>query len=172
MLKFLALAIAFMSDTVPTCTIQTKNGPVDINLTDFDPKIHKLVDAKDMPKLKPLDPAQRQSLFGSSVQPASWKLPDGKTLQLNTVVAEAHKRSGQTEESWNALPDGERERMIADVVAEMVPVVPSFTIGKNGKRGGASKFVIHDGAGNVVGEKEYDTHKEAEAEIKILNGEK
>lgn len=31
-----------MSGAVPVITIETENGPVDINLSDFDPAIHKV----------------------------------------------------------------------------------------------------------------------------------
>lgn len=31
-----------MTDAVPTITILTENGPVDINISDFNPAIHKV----------------------------------------------------------------------------------------------------------------------------------
>lgn len=31
-----------MSDVVPIITIETENGPVDINMSDFDPSVHKV----------------------------------------------------------------------------------------------------------------------------------
>jgi hypothetical protein len=167
----LALVAAFMSDVLPTVKIQTENGPVEINFTDYDPNKHKLVDAKDLPPLKPLDPAKREMLFGSNIQPSTWTLGDGSTLQLGTVVAEAHKRSGHTVEGWNALPNDDREKFIADVVAEMVPTAPAggFKTGKRG-RGATTKFFVVDGAGKQVGE-EYSTEDEAKEQAAILNGE-
>lgn len=167
----IALLAAFMSDVLPTVKIQTPNGPVEINLSDYDEKKHKLVAAKDLPPLQPLDPAKRDMLLGSNVQPSTWTLPDGSTLQLGTVVAEAHKRSELTVAAWNKLSNDKREKAIAEVVAEMVPPAPGgFKVGHNGKKGDARKFVILDDAGKIVGDAEYETEADAQAEADTMNG--
>ena len=41
-----------MSDTCEVVTIETENGPVEINKSDFDGKIHKLAGEKSAPKPK------------------------------------------------------------------------------------------------------------------------
>lgn len=159
-----------MSGAVPVVTIKTKNGPVDINLSDFDPAIHERAEVTD---LKPLDPSKQTAIYGSSKQPESWTLADGSVLELGTVVRVAFERSGLTEAKWNKLKQDDREDKIAAVVAEMVPVQTAggFKVGKNGKKGDAAKFVILDGSGKPFGEAEFDTQEAAEAQIAILNGE-
>jgi hypothetical protein len=86
-----------MSGILPTVTVKTKNGPVEINLSDYDPKEHTLV--------------------GGSVESK-----------------------------------------------------PEFTVGKNGKRGAASKFVILNADGERHGEDEFDSKEEAEAAIENMVG--
>lgn len=155
------------TEVLPTVKIKTKNGPVDINLSDFNKDIHKLADASDIGPLKPLDPKEQTALYGSSIQPAGWTLPDGSTLQLGEVVAEAHKLSGKTVEAWNKLAQDKREKLIADMVAEMVPTATAaYTIGTSG-RGAAAKFVVLDVNGAIVGE-HYDTKEAAEAALDAL----
>ena len=173
MTKFnLALLVAFMSDIVPTVTIKTPNGPVDINLSDFDAHKHEIADATSLPPLKPLDPKDQVALFGSSKQPSGWTLPSGEILQLGTVVQKAFERSSLSIEEWNKIPQDQREEMIAEVVEQMVPPAPlAFKVGHNSKRGKDRRFVILDGEGKVVGDAEYDTEEEAKAEIAALSGE-
>ena len=60
---------------------------------------------------KPAAPVDAQTLYGSDVQPALFEV-NGETVQLGTIVAAAHVRSGKTVEEWNALPVEERERLI------------------------------------------------------------
>lgn len=110
-----------MNDVVPTVKIKTANGPVEINLSDFVPGTHELADAADLPPLQPVAEPQVDPLYGSSIQPATWTLDNGDVLQLGTVVAEAHARSGLSVAEWNALPQEIREEKIAEVVNEIVP---------------------------------------------------
>ncbi len=156
---------------LPTVTIKTKNGPVEINLTDYDPEKHVLAEASDLTPLKQENTSAPAGLFGSSIQPASWTLKDGSVLQLGTVVAEAHKRSGLTVEEWNAQAVDVIEAAIAEVAEEFLEkdeeVVAAYKIGKNGKRGGASRFVIFNQENVIVGE-EYQTLEEAEEALKAL----
>lgn len=84
-----------MNETCPTVTIQTENGPVRINATDYDPKQHKLV--------------------GGSAAPAEDN-EDGK------VDVSKLKKTG----------------------------FHDLLIGKNGARGGASKFVLFNDKGERV----------------------
>ena len=150
-----------MSETVPTVKIKGENGePTIINFSDYDATKHELaVDA--LSPLKPLDPQDAPSLFGSSIQPATWTLADGSVLQLGAVVAEAHKRSGMTVEGWNAQSQGDIEKHISDVVSEMVPVVENFKVTKKRTADGF-KFVVTDSAGKVVSD-EFETKAEATA---------
>lgn len=59
------------------------------------------------------------ALLGSSVQPASFELPDGTVLALGDVVREAHVASGLSVGDWNALEDSAREALIADTVDKL-----------------------------------------------------
>lgn len=156
-----------MTDTVPTIKIKGENGePTIINASDYDVTKHELAD--EVSPLKPLDPQTAPSIFGSTVQPASWTLANGEVLQLGTVVSEAHKRSGLTVEGWNMQKQDEIEKRISDVVSEMVPVVENFKVTKKRTADGF-KFVVTDSANKVVSE-EFDTKKEAELQVEILEG--
>jgi hypothetical protein len=59
-----------------------------------------------------------QALLGSSVQPSILYTVDGE-VTLGEVVCAAHTKSGLTVEAWNALPDAEREDLIAAQCLEM-----------------------------------------------------
>lgn len=67
-------------------------------------------------------------LIGSSVQPSTFTDIDGNSVQLGTVVAAAHTESGLTVADWNAAPESERERLLAEQVAAMglTPASPSL----------------------------------------------
>lgn len=160
-------------EKVPTVKIRYKDGSKEIftiNFEDFNQNKHEMVkEEKDLSPLKPLEEEQKGSLIGSSVQPATWPLPGGKVLQLGTVVAAAHADSGLSVKDWNNLPDNEREKLIADKVAEMLPDnPPAFTVSSTG-RGNAKEWHVYDSAGKVVGES-YKTQKEAETQRKLLMG--
>jgi hypothetical protein len=60
-----------------------------------------------------------ESILGSSVQPAVFKMADGTSVPLGKVVAEAHRRTRLTPEAWNELPDAAREAQISQVVQEL-----------------------------------------------------
>ncbi len=104
---------------VPVITIETTNGPVDINASDFNPAIHKPYAGASANALPPLTPEQ--------------------SAELEKV--------------------------------ETVEVPEAFSVGKNGKRGAASKFIVLDSSGNPFTDIEYDTKEAAEHEIKIIKGE-
>ena len=161
-----------MSEQLPTVKVKMKGSKSKdvfvINLADFDKNKHELAAGEELTPLAPVDPKTQSSLFGSSKQPSSWKLEDGSTLQLGTVVQEAFTRSELSEEAWNAQPQDAREEAIAAVVAEMVPPPAAFKLGKTG-RGAATKHVIFDAAGKKVDE--FDSEEEAKARIAVLLGE-
>ena len=57
------------------------------------------------------------SLHGISVQPATFELENGQSIQLGHVVATAFEAAQPiTVDEWNALPDEEREFWIQEVV--------------------------------------------------------
>ena len=57
------------------------------------------------------------SLYGSSVQPSTFELEDGRTLQLGDVVRQAYEDSdAESVEDWNTLSDEAREVAIQAVV--------------------------------------------------------
>ena len=91
----------------PVVTIETENGPVEINESDFDAKKHKLSKGQ--------------------------KAPAGAS------------GGSKTDEK----PAG-------------------LTIGKNGKKGAGSKFVVKDAEGKQVGTDEYDTAEAAQAFLNVL----
>lgn len=109
-----------MSDTCRTVRVHSKNGPLDINEADYDPKVHKLLDGKKA---------------AAEVEPKTETTP---------VVALTGTGNG----------------------GENTPVA-AYTLGKNGKRGGASKFVILDVDGNVYGE-EFNKEEDAKAMLELL----
>ncbi len=55
------------------------------------------------------------TLLGSSIQPPVLQIR-GADVQLGTVVASAHQRSGLTVEGWNAQPEAVREALITDEI--------------------------------------------------------
>jgi hypothetical protein len=70
-------------------------------------------------KLTPKSAAKNETLLGSSVLPAMVEIGSGKTVQLGTIVAAAHKASGLSGDAWNALPEDEREGHLATMVEKM-----------------------------------------------------
>lgn len=162
-----------MNDRLPTVKVKMKGSKSKetfvINMTDFDENKHEMVKGgEDLPPMKPTDTKPEESLFGSTVQPSTWTLKDGSTLQLGDVVAEAHKRSGLSIEDWNKLTQDDREGRIATVVSEMVPSEPSdYKVINNGKRGNARKFRIVDANGAQIGE-EFETEEAANEELAKL----
>jgi hypothetical protein len=157
-----------MNAVLPTVKILNEKGEsVIINLSDYDAKVHKL--ALDvMTPLKPLEPALVKELFGSSIQPASWNLPDGSILQLADVVTEAHKRSGATVEGWNGLPQNEREKAIANVVEELVPLESGLSVKKKRIKG-VFMFTVVDKNGKDVSEA-FESEEDALDHIKVIEG--
>jgi len=157
-----------MTDVLPTVKVLNEKGePVIINLSDYDAKVHKLA-LDPLTPLKPLEPVDAPTLFGSSVQPASWNLPDGSVLQLSDVVAEAHKRSGTTVEGWNSLTQDEREKCIANIVEELVPFESGFSVKKKRTKSGFM-FVVVDKNGKAASE-EFETEELATDHIKVIEG--
>ena len=67
-----------------------------------------------------------ETLIGSSKFDATYEI-GGQTVQLGTLVLEAHKRSGVSLEEWNKLPDAERDTMIGKVLEEMQAVAAAAT---------------------------------------------
>lgn len=57
-----------------------------------------------------------QLLYGSSTQPSTWEMKDGGILQLGDVVRLAWKISRLSIETWNALPEEDREERIAQAL--------------------------------------------------------
>lgn len=57
-------------------------------------------------------------LHGSSTLASTFDI-GGKTVQLGTLVIEAHKRSGLDADQWNTLPDAERDALISVVLDEL-----------------------------------------------------
>lgn len=64
-------------------------------------------------------------LVGSNKQPATFLDAAGKTVSLGDVVARAFTASMLSEAGWNAAPDVERDRFIAEAVTAMGLKAPS-----------------------------------------------
>lgn len=156
-----------MSENVPTIKVVRGGQVFTINMTDFDPKKDKMAKGEELAPLPPLDPTKMEMLFGSSTQPSTWTLPNGEVLQLGTVVAKAHEKSGMSVEEWNAIPQDDREARIAEMVDEMVPQAPAFKVAKRG-RGNAAKFFILAADGKQFGDEDYATEEEANAKLAEL----
>ena len=61
-----------------------------------------------------------ETLLGSSLQPAEFKLADGSTLSLGDVVRTAFEQSGlSTNKSWNDLSEEDREEFIKTEVEKL-----------------------------------------------------
>lgn len=164
-----------MNETVNTVTIQGENGPVLINESDFDKSVHKLVKGEKLTQVPVInanaDHTPTEHLVGSNVQPASFILKDDSIVTLGEVVAKAHETSNLSIQAWNELPEDQREKFIADQVSTLdlnenqiqEPKLHEgpFTVGKNGKRGAGSKFVVFDKNGDKVGDAEYDNEADA-----------
>lgn len=79
-------------------------------------RAHPVRDKNDIPEipesLKRKVAAPVPSLYGSSILQPTYEI-GGQTVQLGTIVANAHKDSGLSVEAWNMLPTGEREDRLA-----------------------------------------------------------
>lgn len=60
------------------------------------------------------EPSSAETLHGSNAFASTYEIGD-TTVQLGTLVMEAHKQSGLTVEQWNALPDADRDTLIGKV---------------------------------------------------------
>lgn len=161
-----------MSEVLPTVKVKMKGDKskqtYTINLSDFDKNKHEMVGGEELPPLKPLDPKQKESLYGSSVQPASWKLDDGSIVQLGDIVRQAFEKSGLSEAEWNALPQDDREAKIAEVVKEVIPAPAPYKVAKRGRAPAIKFFIMSTAEGKQVGEEEYATEADALAAIDQL----
>lgn len=116
-------------EKLPTVTIKTKNGPVEINMTDYKEGEHEFATAEEIaaaaPAPSPVVEAPAETVTGGN----------------DTTIVEP-----------------------AVIVADPA----TYAVGKNGKRGAASKFIIKNAEGNQVGEDEYDSEEDAQAAIELL----
>jgi hypothetical protein len=70
-------------------------------------------------------------LYGSSVQPSTFTLADGSTMQLGDVVRQAFEASSLNAKQWNDQANETREELIAAVVGtlKLVPEKPADETG-------------------------------------------
>jgi len=70
-------------------------------------------------------PTDNQTLIGSNILPADIEITEGQTVQLGEIVMGAHSRSGLSGEAWNALPEDERDSLLAREIelAKSAPAV-------------------------------------------------
>lgn len=60
------------------------------------------------------------TLLGSRVQPAVFKMTDGSFMQLGELVRRAFDGSGLTVDQWNSLPDKAREENLETELCSLV----------------------------------------------------
>lgn len=160
-----------LSERVPTVKIRHKGQKevFTINFSEYKPELHEMVtDEADLGPLKPLSKEEKESLIGSSVQPDSFVV-DGKRVSLGKIVAAAHAKTGMSAAEWNALPNDDREGLIAAEVAATVPQeVTGLSVRHNGKRGNAKKWHVVDVNGELVDEQEFDNKEDADAHLETL----
>lgn len=66
------------------------------------------------------DQTEFDCLIGTNELEATYEI-NGETVQLGTIVAEAHKLFGGTVSEWNNLPDDTRDALIRDQLTRMLP---------------------------------------------------
>ncbi|WP_290777108.1 hypothetical protein [Hoeflea sp.] len=84
-------------------------------------------------------PASEETLIGSNTLPADIEIAEGQTVQLGAIVMKAHARSGLSVEAWNALPEDEREALLAKEVEHAKSAPPVATAASQTTNEPASK---------------------------------
>lgn len=95
----------------------TKESPIDGKLADSSDDTKKDAGATVVKDSE--NDTKSKSLYGSSVQPSTFDLADGLTLQLGDVVRTAFEASGLSVDDWNTQEDAAREASIAEVVSTL-----------------------------------------------------
>lgn len=98
--------------TCPTVKIRSNErghpeGFTEINLSDFNPKKHKLFNEGYAPKVKELLEDAEIALHGPTNLPATVDVGGEGEIQLGDVVREAQAKSGLTVKDWNEQSDAE-----------------------------------------------------------------
>jgi hypothetical protein len=78
-----------------------------------------------------------ETLLGSSVLPSLIDIGLDAPVLLGQIVMAAHAESGLTIADWNALPDTEREKLLAEAVENMKAAVAAGAVNKNTEGGSA-----------------------------------
>ncbi|MGE6741723.1 hypothetical protein ACQKGC_15730 [Allorhizobium pseudoryzae] len=78
-----------------------------------------------------------ETLLGSSVLPSLVDIGLDAPVQLGEVVMAAHAESGLTIADWNALPDAEREKLLAEALENMKAAVAAGAVNENTEGGSA-----------------------------------
>lgn len=123
-----------MSDILPTVVIKTVNGPVVINLSDYDPKIHELVEG-DAPAVEGDAPAAEGDLENMTATELK-ALAEERKVDVRGLRSKA--------DLLKALQDAE--------------AAPQFFVYPTAE----GKFMIVDVNGDRQGEEEFETQEEAE----------
>lgn len=130
-----------MNDVTPTVTIKTENGPVRINLSDYDAEKHTLVDEK-------------------STQPAAAKAVDDA---FDREDAKKRLKDAGVEFSMRASNEKLKE-LLAELDAKQGK--KEFSVEPKD-----DKFIVVDADGKQYGDEQYDTEEAAQTMISLLKGE-
>ena len=98
-----------MNSKVPTIAIQTENGPVLINATDYDPEVHETVDGVEPAPEPAVEPAQETA--GEPAEPVKMLVSkegrkhfivgeDGKKISAEGIEEKGY---GSEADAWSAI---------------------------------------------------------------------
>jgi len=91
-----------MNSKVPTIAIQTENGPVLINATDYDPKIHETVDGVEPAPEPAVEPAPEPVKMLVSKEGRKHFIvgEDGKKISAEGIEEKGY---GSEADAWSAI---------------------------------------------------------------------
>ena len=90
-----------MNSKVPTITIQTENGPVLINATDYDPEVHETVDGAEPTTETAVKPAEPVKMLVSKEGRKHFIVgEDGKKISAEGIEEKGY---GSEADAWSAI---------------------------------------------------------------------
>ena len=91
-----------MNSKVPTIAIQTENGPVLINATDYDPEVHETVDGVEPAPEPAVEPAQEPVKMLVSKEGRKHFIvgEDGKKISAEGIEEKGY---GSEADAWSAI---------------------------------------------------------------------
>lgn len=121
-------------------------GFTEINLSDFDPRKHKLWDESDAPQtIKDIIADSDIMLIGANNLPATVDVGGDGEIQLGDVVRAAQAKSGLTVKDWNAQSGAAINDACVAMVFEMTQTNRKAKAEAAKKRKPGTKPVTHSG---------------------------